>query len=52
MALNSYELHRLDELIGTLKKLTKSIEKVSLSIDESTKALKEISEKTINSKGE
>lgn len=52
MALNSYELHRLDELIGTLKKLTKSIEKVSISIDESTKALSKISEKTINSKVE
>lgn len=48
MALNNYELKKLDELIGTLKKLNKSIEKVSFSIDESTKSLNNLAKIGIN----
>lgn len=47
---DSYDSLKIDQLISAMEYLTKAINKSSLSIDEASKALKELSEKGINLK--
>lgn len=50
MSFDSYDRLKIDQLISAIEGLSKAFYKSSLSIDEASKALKELSEKGINLK--